>query len=295
MLCDGNQRAVAGHRRAATLVELLVTIGIVALLAGLLLGGVQAARSATDHVVHGNWLRQRRLDAPPPRTTLRILFIGNSHTFVNDIPGLVTAMGAKIGCRVTAKSVVAGGQTLEGHWNGPEARGLIEGDWWDFVVLQEQSTRPVVDPDGYRRLATQFCELARRDAVPLLYVCWAREDAADSQDALTDRAIDVHKGTKDVEVCPVGEAWRRVRAEQPDVALFTDGNHASAAGSYLTACVFHAIVHRASPVGLPHDVTTESGTHVAVDEATAGLLQEIAWQVAEKFRRRLKPDILKPR
>lgn len=283
------------ERRAATLVELLTTIAIVALLAGLLLGGVQAARDATDHLGHANWLRQRRLDAPPPRTTLRILFIGNSHTFVNDIPGVVAALGAKIGCRVTAKSVVAGGQTLEGHWNGPEARDLIESRWWDFVVLQEQSTRPVIDPDAYRRFATQFCDLARPDAVPILYLCWAREDAADTQDALTEQAIEVHKETKDVEVCPVGEAWRKVRVEHPEISLFTDGNHASAAGSYLTACVFHAVLHRASPVGLPHDVTTESGTHVAVDEASAGFLQEIAWKVAEKFRRRLKPDFLKPK
>ena len=280
-------------RRAATLVELLVTIGIVGLLAGLLLGGVQAGRNATDHVVHGNWLRQRRFDAPPPRTNLRVLFIGNSHTFVNDVPGLVTALAARIGCKVTAKSVVAGGQTLEGHWNGPEARSLIDSEWWDFVVLQEQSTRPVVDPEGYRRFATQFCDLARRDAVPLLYLCWAREDAAATQDALTERAIDVTKAAKDVEVCPVGEAWRKVRNERPQIALFTDGNHASEAGSYLTACVFHAVLHRANPAGLPPEVTTAGGTRVAVDEATAAFLQETAWSVAEKFRRKLRPDILK--
>jgi hypothetical protein len=295
MIRERDRRTTADRRGGATLVELLVTIGIVALLAGLLLAGVQAARGTVDHVVHGNWLRQRRLDEPPPRTTLRILFIGNSHTFVNDIPGLVTAMAAKIGCRVTAQSVVAGGQTLEGHWNGPEARGLIEAGWWDFIVLQEQSTRPVIDPDGYRRCATQFCELARRDAVPLLYLCWAREDAAASQNALTAAAIEVHKATKDVEVCPVGEAWRRVRDDRPDLALFTDGNHASATGSYLTACVFHAVLHRASPVGLPHDITTAGGTRVAVAEATAGYLQGQAWQVAETFRRRLKPDFLKPK
>jgi hypothetical protein len=283
-----------GSRRAATLIELLVAIGIVGLLAGLLLSGVQAARDATDHVVHASWVRQRRLDEPPPRTTMRVLFIGNSHTFVNDVPGLVTALAARIGCRITAKGVVAGGQTLEGHWDGPEARRLIESEWWDFVVLQEQSTRPVIDPDGYRRSATQFCDLARHDAVPLLYLCWAREDAPATQDALTAQAIEVTKAAKDVEICPVGEAWRKVRAEQPQIALFSDGNHASEAGSYLTACVFHAVLHRARPVGLPHEMTPAGGTRIAVDEATASVLQETAWLVAEKFRRRLKPDILKP-
>lgn len=289
------RQAAPDHRQAATLVELLVAIGIVALLAGLLLGSVQAARRATDQVVHWNWLRQRRLDAPPPRSTLRVLFIGNSHTFVNDVPGLVRAFAARIGCRVSATSVVAGGQTLEGHWNGPDARDLIDSEWWDFVVLQEQSTRPVIDPEGYRRFATQFCELARRDAVPLLYLGWARENAPTTQDALTAQAIAVHKVTKDVEVCPVGEAWRRVREQRPTVALFTDGNHASEAGGYLTACVFHAVLHRVSPVGLPPEITTEGGTRVMVDEATAAALQETAWQVAEKFRRKLKPDLLKPK
>jgi hypothetical protein len=145
LIRERDRRTAADRRGATTLVELLITIGIVALLAGLLLAGVQAARGTVDHVAHGNWLRQRRLDEPPPRTTLRILFIGNSHTFVNDIPGLVTALGAKIGCRVTAQSVAAGGQTLEGHWNGPEARGLIESGWpgtadWDAVCADGRKT-----------------------------------------------------------------------------------------------------------------------------------------------------------
>jgi hypothetical protein len=292
---SGHPLPAAGRLSGATLVELLVSIGVVALLAGLLLGGANAARVAAEHVVHANWLRQRRLDEPPPRPTLRILFIGNSHTFVNDLPGLVTALGTRIGCRVTTTSVVAGGQTLEGHWNGTAARGLIEAEWWDFIVLQEQSTRPVVDPAGYRRFATRFCDLARHDAVPLLYLCWAREAAPATQAALTAQAIEVHKETRDVEVCPVGEAWRRVREERPEIPLFTDGNHASEGGSYLTACVFHAVLHRASPAGLPHDITTEAGARISVDEATASYLQARAWLVAEQYRRRLKPDFLKPK
>lgn len=295
MLRQRSRRTEAGRRGAATLVELLVAIGIVSVLAGLLMGGVQSARDAATHVVHRDWLRQRRLDAPPPRTALRVLFIGNSHTFVNDVPGLVAALASRIGCRIDAKSVVAGGQTLEGHWNAAEARGLIESEWWDFVVLQEQSTRPVIQPEAYRRFATLFCDLARRDAVPLLYLGWAREDAAPAQDALTARAIDVTKASKDVEVCPVGEAWRTVREERPGIGLFTDGNHASQTGGYLTACVFHAVLHRESPVGLPHEVTTAGGTRVAVDEATAGYLQETAWRVAEKFRRRLQPELVRPK
>lgn len=124
----------------------------------------------------------------------------------------------------------------------------------------------------------------------------AARDATDhAQDALTAQAIAVQKEAKDVEVCPIGEAWRNVREERPEFALFTDGNHASQAGSYLTACVFHAVLHRVSPVGLPHDIATETGTRVAVDKATAVFLQQTAWQVAERFQRRLKPDFLKPK
>ena len=46
---------------------------------------------------------------------------------------------------VYAESVTAGGATLQRHWEGGGALAAIRRGGWDFVVLQEQSTRPLDD------------------------------------------------------------------------------------------------------------------------------------------------------
>jgi hypothetical protein len=109
------------NRSGATLVELLVVIGIIGTLVGLLMPGVQAVRRAAERTEHLSWLRQRRLDDPPPRKTMRLVFIGNSRTYWNDIPGIVVELGRHAGIHVTTKVIVEGGQTLEGLWGNGKA------------------------------------------------------------------------------------------------------------------------------------------------------------------------------
>ena len=287
-----SSRAV-NTRRAVTLTELLVSITIVAGLAGLVLGGVQATRNAVAHVEHLNWLRQRRLDDPPSRKTLKIAFIGNSHTYVNDIPGVVVEFAKTIGVTIIPTRVLLPGQSLEGHWEGSDAQNAITSDWHDFVVLQEQSTMPIFAPASYSTYASLFCDLARDDSVPLLYLVWAREAMPETQKTLTNAAQWVMDNHADTEVCVVGEAWATVRTQKPDLELFRDGNHASEIGGYLTACVFHSTIHRRSPVGLPNNVVTENGTAVFVDADLAVYLQTVAWKTAEKYREKFKPPLLR--
>src|SRR2546425_12489899 len=74
----------------------------------------------------------------PTDNDLRILFIGNSLTYANDLPGLVGRLGLAVeGKAPVVESVTAGGFSLEDHWNRGEAQKAIERDQWDLVVLQQ--------------------------------------------------------------------------------------------------------------------------------------------------------------
>ena len=79
-----------------------------------------------------------RGDAP-----LKVLFIGNSFTARNDLPGLVAQLSAARGKSLEHRLISAGGASPRTHWNAGEAQRAIREGKYDCVVLQEQSTLPV--------------------------------------------------------------------------------------------------------------------------------------------------------
>ena len=56
-----------------------------------------------------------------------------------------------------------------------------------------------------------------------------------------------------VPIAPVGESWLRAVDQYPDLILWqADGSHPSEEGTYLTACVFYAVIFHESPNGLAY-------------------------------------------
>jgi hypothetical protein len=62
--------------------------------------------------------------------------------------------------------------------------------------------------------------------------------------------------------------------------LFTDDIHLDMRGNYFIACVMYAVIHKVSPVGLPHQLTDEWGSNYTVfpTAAQAAKMQSIAWE-----------------
>ena len=205
----------------------------------------------------------------------RILFIGNSFTQRNDLPGMLTALAASAepARQVETGRVITNGMALKTHWTRGEARELIRKGRWDFVVLQEQSTRPLKNP----RLMHQYVRLFNDDiaaagARTALYMTWARRDSFDRQDELAEAYASIGNDLGTV-VVPVGLAWKLALADDPALVLHDrDGSHPNAAGSYLAACVFYAALFGESPVGLATDVPSINGT----DAVLVRRLQDVA-------------------
>lgn len=212
-----------------------------------------------------------------------VLFIGNSYTSSHDLPGMVAglAKAADLPSQLRVESEVASAATLEDHWGAPSARDRLRERRWDFVVLQEQSLRPLRKPDRMEKYARLLdAEIRRRGGRTVLYLPWAREETPQAQKELNRVHYRIADRLK-AAIAPVGPAWARVRRERPKLKLFEhDGSHPTRTGTYLTACVFFAILTGKSPVGLPAKVVHDGHTLAELEPAVAAYLQKAAWKTA---------------
>ena len=76
----------------------------------------------------------------------RVLFIGNSYTYVNGLPSLIQSLATIGGKTMVVDSALVGGYTFQNHSTDPTTLNKIRQGGWDFVVLQEQSQRPAFPP-----------------------------------------------------------------------------------------------------------------------------------------------------
>ena len=212
---------------------------------------------------------------------VRIFFIGNSLTYVNDVPGMLQALADSAGGeRLAVASLALPNYALIDHWTDGVARREIAAGGWGWVVLQQGWTPAGIYRDTLRLATRNFAaEIAKVGAKVALYQTWPPANQpgefAGSIESYEMAAADVG-GV----VFPVARAWLAALARDPSITLYSDGLHASVAGSYLAALVMYARILDRTPVGLPAAVRTRSGVTMRVDPAVARILQDAAASVA---------------
>jgi hypothetical protein len=202
---------------------------------------------------------------------INMLFIGNSFTQRNNVPGLLAEMAAARDLSVKHELISMGGASLRNHWNAGRAAKAIESGGYDYVVLQEQSTLPVKNAKRMAENVRLFDELIKRaGAKTVLYMTWARRHTPEAQLAITD-AYNTIGDELGAIVVPVGVAWQSFIAQHDKPVLHDrDQSHPTLAGSYLAACVFLVTLLKHNPVGV------ESGP-AGLDRKDMALLQRAAW------------------
>ena len=207
----------------------------------------------------------------------RILFVGNSQTHVNDVPGILQALADSAGGETIATmSITADNYALIDHWNDGAARNQIDSAPWRYVVLQQGWTPAGVCRDTLR-LATQLFSERIKNAggTPALFQVWAPS----SRPTQFLGTIESYRlAAEDVQglLFPVAEAWLEVKSRKPEYNLYLDDIHANEGGSYLTALVMYARIFGKSPVGLPTVLRTRSGLTISISSEVGLVLQQVA-------------------
>jgi hypothetical protein len=200
--------------------------------------------------------------------SLRVLFIGNSYTDVNSLPGAVSQLAAAGGDHMYYQMVAPGGYTFQQHAFYQPTIDAIAGGGWDYVVLQEQSQRPSFH-DG--QVANQVYPYARRldslvhaynpCARTVFYMTWGRKngDAGNcaawppvctysGMDSLLQLRYKIMADDNDAWLSPVAKVWRFLRNNNPGIELYqNDESHPSMAGTYAGALSFYSLFYHKNP------------------------------------------------
>ena len=195
----------------------------------------------------------------------RVLFIGNSYTFVNDLPGTVAQLAISGGYHVETGMAAEGSFKLSDHVNSPQTLAAIQSKKWTYVVLQEQSQLPAVaqfrTQQMYPATRTLVSKIQAVGATPIFFITWAHRDGwpenglndYESMQAQIDTGYLTIAQELNSLVSPVGIAWFTATKHDPPFELWqADGSHPTEQGTYLAACVFYAVVFHQTPVGLSY-------------------------------------------
>jgi hypothetical protein len=208
----------------------------------------------------------------PGPDSLRILFIGNSLTYENDLPGMVCQLARSVGRKLVCDSLALPDYGLEQHWQSGKARTLIATGQWDVVVLQQgpsalpESRRVLVDYT--RRFDTEIKKAGARTA---LYMVWPSRQRRGDMEGVSQSYRAAAKAIDGL-LLPVGDAWRAALMADRDLPLYAaDGFHPSGVGTYLAALVVYRHLLAVPPPATP--VLGGSLAHAELLQRVAGQQQ----------------------
>lgn len=220
------------------------------------------------------------------------LFLGNSYTYVNDLPRMVAEIAISQGNSFRYKSHTPGGYNWSSHATDSTSLAHIAAGDYDYLILQEQSTRLATNENGaakyqhYSIMGAEYLDFQAKllDTCvrTMLYLTWGRKEGHGIYQApfyqganyneMQDNLSLNYSQVADVlqaEIAPVGEAWRLINSEHPQIDLYAgDGSHPSLAGTYLAALVFYTAIFQ-EPVSLPWKP-------ILISDSIAGILKETA-------------------
>ena len=206
---------------------------------------------------------------------VRVLFIGNSYTYVNNLPQILADIANTSGDTIIWETEAPGGMSLNQHFNAnPATLTKIMKGGWDYVVLQDQSQTPALPNDF---VATGFFPYVRKlDSVidkynpcaqTIMYMTWGRKNSDNTMcqqytinfnwphycsytamDSVLRLRYMMAADSIKAAVSPVSAVWRYIRNNHIGIELYdADESHPSAAGSYAGALSFYTTIFRKDP------------------------------------------------
>ncbi len=186
-----------------------------------------------------------------PEAEMRVLFIGNSLTYTNDLPAMVQTIAEAAGHTLAQGSVVAPNVSLEDHWRSGVENTIrvVEAD----VVVMQQGPSSLPANQEYLRVWTETLAPVIREAggQPAMYMVWPEVTRGAAFDAVYPSYRSAAAAVGGLFI-PAGQAWRHAWAEDPGLRFYgSDGFHPTQLGSVVAALTIFRVVFKEDVSDLP--------------------------------------------
>lgn len=168
---------------------------------------------------------------------MKVLFLGNSHTYYNDLPALFKKICRECGKEVEVGMIASPGVTYEWHLTQyTDLRFALVHGGYDYIIMQQAAHEPCPSKEETIRDAGRIIEMARAQGVKVIQTLpWARLDIPEEFEKMKDIYYTLCE-KYDVKLNPVGHVFENILKENPDIRLhWFDGAHAGPYGSYANA------------------------------------------------------------
>ena len=225
------------------------------------------------------------VEDPLPDADVRVLFLGNSLTYTNDLPFLVQTIAEVAGHTLAHATIARPNYSLEDHWNtgGADAVRAAEAD---YVIMQQGPSSLPANQEYLRSWTERFAPVIREaGGTPALYMVWPDDQRlhafADVRDAYEGAASSV-EGL----FIPAGSAWQAAWDAGLTRPLYgPDGFHPSRLGSEIAALsIFRALFDEPLTALPARMVPTTDGLPIidlGTDAALILAAVEAAWSAVD--------------
>lgn len=202
----------------------------------------------------------------------RVLFIGNSYIYVNDLPLTLQTLAYSFGDSIEYESNAIGGATLQMHSTNATTIAKLLAPGWDYVIIQAQSQEPSFSPSQvstdtypYAKILDSLAHAGNPCVETIFYMTWGRKNGDASncsfyppvctfegmQQRLRESYLEMTM-MNNATCAPAGTAWKYLINHFAGIELYqADESHPSIHGTYLTACVLYSTIYHKESNGSP--------------------------------------------
>lgn len=204
----------------------------------------------------------------------RVLFIGNSLTYTNNLPGMLRDIGKEAGDTISIRMVAFANYALIDHIREGTSLAAINSGPWDVVVLQQGPTTLGINRDSLILWTQMFDPYIRAGgARPALMMAWTYKAHLSSM-PLVHESFEMAANAVDGLFLPVGEAWLNAWKAEPGLPLYGDDDfHPTPLGTAIAALVIEEQITGRDPRTMPTALLQQ---RLGVTAATVRLIQEAA-------------------